>query len=66
MDAPRLGVVHDGVYLNRLVRMVGMDRELSYVYKLYDLPDDYQHRFAFEKRRLEEKNLLGVLQDGKK
>lgn len=41
VDTPREGIVHEGIEMNRLVRLVGMEREVSYYIKHYDLPEDY-------------------------
>lgn len=41
VDMPREGLVHEGIGLNRLVRIVGMEKEEQYFSKVYDLSDDY-------------------------
>lgn len=37
VDIPRLGIAHDGIYINRLVRWVGLDRPRDYEAKIYDV-----------------------------
>lgn len=47
VDMPREGLVHEGITLNRLVRLVGMEKENSYHAKSYDYPDDYFDQFIY-------------------
>lgn len=47
VDAPRHGLVHESQYLTRLVRICGIEREVTYRYKEYDVPDDYFGQFQF-------------------
>lgn len=47
VDMPREGLVHEGITLNRLVRLVGMEKESSYHAKSYDYPDDYFDQFIY-------------------
>lgn len=45
VELPREGVVHEGISLHRLVRIVGMEREIKYYSKYYDIPEDYFDQF---------------------
>lgn len=47
VEMPREGLVHEGITLNRLVRLVGMDKEAGYYTKLYDIPDGYFDQFTY-------------------
>lgn len=47
IEAPRHGLVHEGIHLSRLVKIVGMDKETKYKYKVYDVPENYFGQFTF-------------------
>lgn len=46
VDYPRLGTAHNGVYLNRLVKIVSMEREKEYVSRVFDVPNRYFDEFS--------------------
>lgn len=44
VEGPRQGLCHDGVSIQRLVRLVGMERELEYSYQAYEeAPPEYEY-----------------------
>lgn len=47
VDAPRSGLVHNSQYLSRLVRICGVEREVTFRYSEYDLPENYFNDFKF-------------------
>jgi long-chain-fatty-acyl-CoA reductase len=51
VDGPRLGLSHDGVTLNRLIKMVGLERDYEYSHKVYDIEDSFEH-FDLEFRKV--------------
>lgn len=48
VELVREGLVHEGIGMNRLVRMVGMERENDYMVKNYDVPEHYFDQFTFK------------------
>ncbi len=47
VEMPREGLVHEGISMARLVRLVGMDKEPDYFAKRYDVPEGYFHQFIY-------------------
>lgn len=47
VDMMREGTVHEGICLNRLVHLVGMEKERNYKVKEHDIPSGYFSDFVF-------------------